>query len=74
LLFGLAGITYVILAGSLSEPAAVEEPGDAAQGAEGAAARDLVRPGPAVRRRRALALAEVPDQDDEGAPQGRYPR
>jgi len=74
MLFGLAGITYVILAGSLSEPAAVEESRDAAQGAEGAAARDLVRPGPAVRRRRALALGEVPDPDDEGSPQGRYPR
>jgi hypothetical protein len=74
MLFGLAGITYVILAGSLSEPAAVEEPRDDEHGPGGAAPRDLVRPGPAVRRRQALARGEVPDQDDGGAQQERDPR
>jgi hypothetical protein len=74
MLFGLAGITYVILAGSLSEPAAVEEPRDDEHGPGGAAPRDLVRPGPAVRRRRALARGEVPDQDDGRAQQERDPR
>jgi len=74
MLFGLAGITYVILAGSLAEPAAPEAPGDGAQGSGEAAPRDLVLPGPAVRRRMALARGEVPDQDVGGPPLGRDPQ
>jgi hypothetical protein len=74
MLFGMAGITYVILAGSLSEPAAAEEPRDDEHGPGGAAPRDLVRPGAAMRRRRALARGEVPDQDDGRAQQEHDPR
>jgi hypothetical protein len=77
MLFGLAAITYVILAGASAQPAAPEEPGPAveARDAEGSGLQGvLVRPGANGHPARPGGRRRLPVQQDGTAPEDRRRR